>query len=248
MKRTIAYLLTVLLILMLFSGCNKTSRIPENTVDTSHTTENSVNSSETLEITERPNEEDLFPIYSGNYIFGNLDDFYLYAEQFEQDLSKYKEKPGTGKLNDKALYFRQVQYLVKLEELFPDLKFGEFNLSSVRVNGYTEYIYTFDNDMEIKVKTSPYFWNFWWHTPGAMVLHDYEEKVICELKASFEDPLYVLIRIPTVAHDSIKNSSSTELKKLLSDDNNIVREQLDIIAKRFQDMNLQPYFDGYVTS
>ena len=241
MKKITMFLVLILLVISVTS-CNNTTT--NNQTDIGN---GSSETSSTLSTDEPQTEKE--SVILGNvdsFSYTHLSDFYLYVEHYEQDASKYIE--GALGINSKIPYYRQIQYLVKLEQLFPDLNLGDVKLKYVWVTSPNEYIYTFDNDMEIKVKTSPYLRDFWWSTPGAMVLHDYEENVICELKATFETPLYVLIRIPTIAHDSIKNSSSTELKNLLSDDNNVVREQLDIIAKRFQDMNLKRYETNYIYS
>lgn len=135
-------ILTLLLSLLILLGCSN-SQIKQTTGDTTEkvSTTANVTEAEIPKITT-------YPTYipsADSYRFYTLDDFYLYAENFEQDISKYSVSPDI--LGD-GLEYQLVENLFKIEEMFPAIADDKALVEYVNVGIY-DYFYALSCDVWI---------------------------------------------------------------------------------------------------
>lgn len=186
-----------------------------------------------------------------NYTFNHLSDFYLYAENFEKDTTKYIELPKElEEQNIPTFVRRQVKYLFKLDQIFCDVDMLKYGLDSIYVNEHHGYTYNFGDAMSIVVGDKSVLKEKFSSATSSFNTREDSEKRYFEFRLT-DEKYWNTIFITIIVNKNVDNEFDTypddELSWLNSDQMPVIYEKMNKIYEQIKTIELEPYYHFIVT-
>ena len=245
MKKLLLAFCSIVLLLSLLASCARTNDpIVSETITESEVVSEMGTTTETI---FRPIT---WPDIYG-YTFTHLSDFYLYAENFEKDTTKYIELPKElEEQNIPTFVRRQVKYLFKLDQIFCDVDMLKYGLDSIYVNKHHGYTYNFGDAMSIVVGDKSVLKEKFSSATSSFNTREDSEKRYFEFRLT-DEKYWNTIFITIIVNKNVDNEFDTypddELSWLNSDQMPVIYEKMNKIYEQLKTIELEPYYHFIVT-
>lgn len=219
-NKIISILVSSIILILCFVRCNANFGDIKIDINTGKESDMLINS-ENKDKGESNTDSSIVDSYI-TYTFSNLEEFYLYAETDEDDISKFPHL-SEDYFPDKTVFkYIDKDKFIRLENIFPEFLDGKLKLEAICVNYYDDYIYCFENDVLIFI--SPL--RNWPENKATSYSYIENGNKSNEVFFRLNEDIRITVRVNKSKENEIRKLSIDSLNELLSGEYTILAERI----------------------